>query len=50
VTSSFMSFHIASHTEGLAAPRLWALVGLFASMAMAVDAQAAGSREGFVAS
>ena len=40
MTSPFMSFHVASHAEGLAAPRLRALVRLLASVAMAVDAQA----------
>lgn len=47
---SLMPFHVASHTEGLAAPRLRALVWLLASVAMAMDAQAAWPREGFVAS
>lgn len=49
MTTSFVSLHVASDTERLATTGLRTLVGLLARMTVAVDAEAAGSRESFVA-
>lgn len=49
MTTTLVSLHVASHAEGLATARLGTLVRLLSSMAMAVDAQTAWSREGLVA-
>lgn len=45
-----MPFHIASNAKRLTAARLRALVGFLACVTVAVDAQAARSRKGLVAS
>lgn len=50
MASPFVSLHIRAHRKCLATARLWALVRLLASVAMAVNAQTAWSREGLVAS
>jgi len=49
VAATFVTFHIAAYTEGLATSRKGALEGLFACMRVAVDAQRAGTRKGLVA-
>jgi hypothetical protein len=48
VAASLVSLHVAADAEGFATARLRTLVGLFAGVAVAVYAQAAGSREGLV--
>ena len=49
VATSLVSLHVAAHTESLATARLGAFVGLLASVAVAVNAQAAWARESLVA-
>jgi hypothetical protein len=49
VAASLVSFHIAPNAKGLSATGVRAFEWFLASVAVAVDAQAAGSREGFVA-
>ena len=48
VATSLVSLHVAAHTESFATSRLRALVRLLASVAVAVDAQTAWSRESLV--
>jgi hypothetical protein len=48
VTTPLMSFHVAAHTECLPAPRLRALVGLLACVAVAMDTQTARPRKRLV--
>lgn len=43
MTAPLMPFHVAAHTEGLSTSGLRALVRFLASMAVAVNAQAARS-------
>jgi hypothetical protein len=50
VAAPLVALHVASDTESLATARLRTFVWLLAGVAMAVDAQAAWSREGLVAS
>lgn len=50
VAAPLVALHVTPHAEGLAATGLGALEGLLASVGVAVDAQAAGSAEGLVAS
>jgi hypothetical protein len=49
VTSPLMPFHVATHTERFATSRLRALVRLLARVTVAMDTQAARSRECLVA-
>jgi hypothetical protein len=49
VATSLVSLHVAAHAESFATSRLRALVGLLASVAVAVNPQAARSRESLVA-
>jgi hypothetical protein len=48
VATSLVSLHVAAHTESFATSRLRALVRLLTSVAVAVDAQTAWSRESLV--
>jgi hypothetical protein len=49
MASSLMSFHIASDTESFSTAVMLTFEWLLAGMTVAVDSQAAGSREGLVA-
>lgn len=49
MTTALVAFHVTSYAESFAAAWLRALVRLLAGMAVAVYAQTAWSREGFVA-
>lgn len=48
VATSLVSLHVAAHAERFATSRLRALVRLLTSVAVAVDAQTAWSRESLV--
>lgn len=50
VATPLVTLHVASDTEGLSAPGVWALEGLLASVRVAVNPQGAGTRKGLVAS
>lgn len=49
VASTLVSLHVAAHAESLTAAVVWALEGLLARVRMAVDLEAGGPGEGFVA-
>lgn len=49
VAATFVALHIASHAEGFPAPGMCTAEGLLAGMAVGVNSQARGSREGLVA-
>lgn len=49
VTAPLVSFHVAAHTERLAAANVRALERLFARVRVAVDTQGARPRESLVA-
>jgi hypothetical protein len=48
VAAALVALHVTSDAEGFAASRLRTLVRLLAGVAVAVDAQTAGAREGLV--
>jgi hypothetical protein len=49
MAAALVTFHVTSYAESFSTPGLWALVRLLSSVAVAVYAQAAWSREGLVA-
>lgn len=49
MTTSLVALHVAAHAKGLAATDVRAAEGLLARVAVRVDAQAGGAREGLVA-
>ena len=49
MAAPLVSFHVASDAESFATSRLGTLVWFLARMAVTVDSEAAGPREGFVA-
>lgn len=49
VASTLVSLHVAAYAESLAATVVWAPEGLLARVRMAVDLEAGGPGEGFVA-